>query len=296
MLTPVVLIGIAAGALVFVGSLVAVFLLLRQGGSFDRMTQEAVGLPATLGEQKPLLYDELLEKSQRLSARPPPLGKDRALEGRRVCVRDFEVSSDVADLFAISCGQPRGGIFRDLRFDADEMIWRYLPHGPFASLAEFKSFYSAEQPHARHFVVADRESKQAIGMLMLGDHSPRNLRIELMGVWLAPAFQGTAALTEVVLLVLTYLFDSGYRRVEWRCDGHNVRARRAAHSLGFTFEGVMRKHRIIKNCNCDTVVFAAINSEWGVVEEHLQHKLRQALQKEEANAQAEDESDNKKTR
>ncbi|KAE9015316.1 hypothetical protein PF011_g7677 [Phytophthora fragariae] len=296
MLTPMVLIGIAAGALVFVGSLLAVFLLLRQGGSFDRMTQEAVGLPTTLGELKPLLYDELLEKAQKLSARPPPLGADRLLEGRRVCVRDFDASTDVADLFAISCGQPRGGIFRDLRFDADEMIWRHLSHGPFASPAEFKSCYCAEETHARHFVVTDRESKQAVGMLTLGQHSPRNLRIELMDVWLAPAFQGTAALTEVVLLVLKFLFGNGYRRVEWRCDGHNVRARRAAHSLGFTFEGVMRKHRIVKKCNCDTVVFAAINSEWGVVEEHLQHKLHQALQKEEANAQAGAESDNKKTR
>ena len=119
------------------------------------------------------------------------------------------------------------------------------------------------------------------------EHSPNNLRIELMHLWLSPAFQGTNTLTEVVLLLLKYLFDNGYRRVEWRCDGHNVRARRAAHSLGFTFEGVMRKHRIIKKCNGDTVVFAAINSEWGVIEEHLQHKFRQGLQKEDANEETE---------
>ncbi|KAG7382776.1 hypothetical protein PHYPSEUDO_004350 [Phytophthora pseudosyringae] len=296
MLTPVVLIGIAAGAMVFVGSLLAVFLLLRQGGSFDRMTQEAVGLPATLGEQKPLLYDELLEKATTLELRPPPLGADKLLEGESVCVRDFAGSTDAADLFAISCGQPRGGIFRDLTFDADEMIWRYLPHGPFTSVAEFKSFYSDVEAGARHFVLLEHKSKQPIGMVTLGEHSPRNLRIELMNLWLAPAFQGTAALTEVVLLLLKYLFDNGYRRVGWRCDGHNVRARRAAHSLGFTFEGVMRKHRIVKKCNCDTVVFAAINSDWGVMEEHLQHKLHQALQKEGSRAPAEGETEKKKTR
>jgi len=144
-------------------------------------------------------------------------------------------------------------------------------------------------------VLVDKEGKQPIGMVTLGAHSPRNLRLELMDLWLAPAFQGTAALTDVVLLLLKYLFDSGYRRVEWRCDGHNVRARRAAHSLGFTFEGVMRKHRIVKNCNCDTVVFAAINSEWGVIEEHLQHKLRQALEKAETKP-ADGETETKKTR
>ncbi|KAG3109641.1 hypothetical protein PI124_g11337 [Phytophthora idaei] len=296
MLTPVVLIGIAAGAMVFVGSLLAVFLLLRQGGSFDRMAQEAVGLPAKLGEQKPLLYDELLDKAKTLGIRPPPLGTNKVLGGERVCVRDFVASGDVADLFAVSCGEPRGGIFRGLTFDADEMIWRYLPHGPFASVTDLKEFYSTEQTDARHFVLTERENKQPIGMVTLGEHSPRNLRIELMNLWLAPAFQGTAALAEVVLLLLKYLFDNGYRRVEWRCDGHNVRARRAAHSLGFTFEGVMRKHRIIKGCNCDTVVFATINSEWGVMEEHLQHKLRQALQKEESSASADGEAEKKKTR
>ncbi|POM57371.1 GNAT family acetyltransferase [Phytophthora palmivora] len=296
MLTPVVLIGIAAGAMVFVGSLLAVFLLLRQGGSFDRMTQEAIGLPTSLGEQKPLLYDELLEKAKLLGARPVLLGVDKALEGKRVSVRDFVPSKDVVDLFAVSCGEPQGGIFRDLTFDADEMIWKYLPYGPFASVTEFKRFYCSEEADARHFVLTERESKQPIGMVTLGKHSPRNLRIELMNLWLTPAFQGTVALTEVVLLLLRHLFDNGYRRVEWGCDGHNVRARRAAHSLGFTFEGVMRKHRIVKNCNCDTVVFAAINSEWGVIEDHLQHKLRQALQKEETSASANADTERKKVR
>ncbi|KAG7394954.1 hypothetical protein PHYBOEH_004436 [Phytophthora boehmeriae] len=294
MLTPAVLLGIAAGTLVFVGSLVAVLMLLRYGGSFDRMTQEAVGLPAKLGEQKPLLYDELLVKAQRLSTRPPPL--ETPLEGQFVCVRDFDAEKDVANLFAISSGEPLGGIFRDLTFDADEMIWKYLAHGPFASVADFQRFYSTETADARHFVVVGRESKQSIGMVTLGEHSPRNLRVELKDLWLSPAFQGSAALPEVVLLLLTHLFSNGYRRVEWRCDGHNVRGRRAAHSLGFGFEGVMRKHRIVKNCNCDTVVFAAINSEWAVMEEHLLHKCGQALQKAQSSDGSPGEDEDKKMR
>lgn len=115
-------------------------------------------------------------------------------------------------------------------------------------------------------------------MLTLRHHSPRNLRVEIDSLWLTPAFQGTrGVLAETVLLLLTHLFEAvGYRRVEWRCDGHNVRGRRAAHSLGFTFEGVLRKHRIVKDCNYDTVVFAAINSEWPAMKEQLGSKLRQA--------------------
>lgn len=116
-------------------------------------------------------------------------------------------------------------------------------------------------------------------MLSLSDHSPRDLRIAIDSLWLAPAFQGTPVLMESVLLLLTHLFeDVGYRRVEWKCDGHNVRARRAAHSLGFTFEGVLRKHMVVKMCNRDSVVFAAINSEWPVMKDHLLAKLQQARQ------------------
>lgn len=121
-----------------------------------------------------------------------------------------------------------------------------------------------------------------IGLLTLGEHSPRDLRVAIDCVWLTPSFQGSGsssganagALVDTVLLMLTHLFAVGYRRVEWRCDGHNVRARRAGHSLGFVFEGVLRKHRVVKNCNCDTVVFAAINSEWPVMREHLEARLQ----------------------
>lgn len=114
-------------------------------------------------------------------------------------------------------------------------------------------------------------------MLTLGDHSPRDLRVAIDSLWLAPAFQGSTVLMESVLLLLTHLFeDVGYRRVEWKCDGHNVRARRAAHSLGLTFEGVLRKHMVVKSCNRDSVVFAAINSEWPVMKDHLLAKMQQA--------------------
>jgi RimJ/RimL family protein N-acetyltransferase len=92
-------------------------------------------------------------------------------------------------------------------------------------------------------------------------------------MWLVPSFQNTTASAESVMLVLQYLFKMGYRRVEWRCDGHNVRARKAAHNFGFSFEGVLRKDSIVKKSNCDTVVFSVINNEWPTVRDHLLRKL-----------------------
>lgn len=122
-------------------------------------------------------------------------------------------------------------------------------------------------------------------MVTLSNHAPRDLRVQIDALWLAPAFQGAGALAKSVLLLLTHLFETiGYRRVEWRCDGHNVRARRAAHSLGFVFEGVLRKHAIVKQSNCDAVVFAAINSEWPMMKDQLQQTVARAQAAAEASA------------
>lgn len=108
MLAPVVLWGIAAGATVFVATIVAVFFLLQHGGSFDRMKQEAAGMPTSLGELKPLLYDELLEKARAMATAPAPLGSATPLRGEFVCIRDFEGDQeDIDALFRISNGEPQ---------------------------------------------------------------------------------------------------------------------------------------------------------------------------------------------
>ncbi|TMW55809.1 hypothetical protein Poli38472_008457 [Pythium oligandrum] len=284
MVSTVVVIGIAAGAVVFVGTILTVFFLLHQGGSFDRMRQEAVGMPTVVGELKPQLYDELLTLANKRALKPSAL--ESPLKGELIEIRNLSAPKDIALLHAISNGNAKGGIYGDRAFDADELIWRYLSHGPFKTEADFGSKHCSDLPDNRHFVIVEGKTKQPIGMLSLKRHSPQDLRVEIGDIWLVPAFQGSGALTEVVLLMLQRLFDLKYRRVEMRCDGHNVRARRAAHSLGFTFEGVLRKHAIVKECNRDTVIFAAINSDWPAIEEHLKGKLASALAKINAESEA----------
>ena len=135
-------------------------------------------------------------------------------------------------------------------------------------------------------------------MISLSDHSGENLRIAISGLWITPHFQGTHVLGECIYLMLDRLFSMNYRRVEFKVDGHNVRARRAAHSLGFTFEGVQRKHRIVKDSNCDTVMFAATNSDWNAIKDQLGSRIQAAVEtaravKAEANKK---EQENKKTK
>ena len=75
--------------------------------------------------------------------------------------------------------------------------------------------------------------------------------------------QRTPAATEAIYLVARHTFDDlGYRRLEWKCDALNEPSRRAAERFGFTFEGVFRKHMVVKGRNRDTAWYAITDDEW----------------------------------
>ncbi|RYE53147.1 MAG: N-acetyltransferase, partial [Rhizobiaceae bacterium] len=69
--------------------------------------------------------------------------------------------------------------------------------------------------------------------------------------------------TEVHYLMARHVFDDlGYRRYEWKCDNGNAASKVTAVRLGFSFEGVFRKHMLSRGKNRDTAWFAMINDEW----------------------------------
>ena len=83
----------------------------------------------------------------------------------------------------------------------------------------------------------------------------------------APAAQGSPATSEAALLLLDHLFALGYRRVEWKCNALNARSVAAAARLGFSAEGVFRKHLIVAGVagaahSRDTAWFSLLDDEW----------------------------------
>ncbi|KAH9080936.1 hypothetical protein Ae201684P_008022 [Aphanomyces euteiches] len=240
--------GIVVGFVVFLATLAAVFFLLYCGGSFERMKHEAAGMPTSLDQEKPQLYDELLEKAASLPLKPAAF----SLDGQFVKLRPLDSMSKsiVGTLFDISSGKALSGIYGGKQYDADALIWRFMLSGPYQSVEEFARHRCTEVDNQRIFMRA------ATSLLAC-----------------------TGVHREVVFLLLDALFAASYRRVEWRTDGFNVRSRKAAHGLGFTMEGVLRKHMIVRGANRDTVVFAALNSEWPVIKEMLTTKLTAMMQK-----------------
>jgi RimJ/RimL family protein N-acetyltransferase len=54
----------------------------------------------------------------------------------------------------------------------------------------------------------------------------------------------------------------GYRRLLWKCNALNAPSRRAAARLGFTHEGELRAHMVIKGRRRDSSYFSILDDEW----------------------------------
>lgn len=216
---------------------------------------------------------DVLERRARLPLKPEPV----TLRGDFVRLEPVDMQRHLAGLYAVSNGSPIALGGRSLgAYDADELIWRYLFGGPFASLEAFADYVRAQvnAPNGLPFCVVDLPTGQPIGMTNYLNNTPEHLRIELGSIWYSPIAQRTAANTEATALMLGHAFALGYRRVEWKCDARNERSRRAALRMGFQFEGIQQQHMIVKGRSRDTAWFRVLDGEWPGVQAYLEGLLR----------------------
>ena len=189
-----------------------------------------------------------------IPARPPVR---EVLAGDRVELRPLDAQRHAADLFAAAESD-------DAR-SRDPGLWDFLAYGPFASGDELAG-WAAEQERSDDplfFAVVDRATGRAGGMASFLRIEPAHGCIEIGHIWFGPALQRTPHATEAIYLLARHAFDAlGNRRLEWKCDAANARSRRAAVRLGFTFEGIFRRHMVVKGRNRDTAWFAMLDHEW----------------------------------
>lgn len=153
-------------------------------------------------------------------------------------------------------------------FDAAEHAgdsFAYLSCGPFSTKAEMDSFIAAHAalPETAFWAVRPTSSGRASGFLSLMNIEPQNAAIELGNIWFGPELQRTRAATEAMFLLLRHAADElGYRRLVWKCNALNAPSRRAAERLGFTYEGILRAHMVVKGHERDTAMFSITAAEW----------------------------------
>jgi len=156
-------------------------------------------------------------------------------------------------------------LWRAAQAPGAETSWDYLGYGPFASedaMAAFVADFAANHdPMA--WAVRPITTGVVTGWLTLMEIQPRNAAIELGHIWFGPPMQRTRAGTEAMFLLLRMAADElGYRRLVWKCNALNAPSRRAADRLGFTYEGTLRAHMIVKGGRRDTAFFSILDDEW----------------------------------
>jgi 2,3-bisphosphoglycerate-dependent phosphoglycerate mutase len=103
--------------------------------------------------------------------------------------------------------------------------------------------------------------------------------VEIGNTWLNPRAWGTGANTEAKYLLMRHAFeDEGYLRVEFKTDALNERSRPALEKVGATFEGVARKHQLVRGGERrDSAWYAVIDDDWPEVRASLEQQLRAGM-------------------
>jgi len=104
---------------------------------------------------------------------------------------------------------------------------------------------------------------------------PEDRVLEIGNTWLHPSAWGTGANTEAKYLLLRHAFeDERYLRVEFKTDATNARARAALAALPAEFEGVFRKHMLVRGGERrDSAWYAVIDDDWPKVKASLERRL-----------------------
>ena len=104
---------------------------------------------------------------------------------------------------------------------------------------------------------------------------PQHLRVEIGNTWMNPSMWNTGANVEAKYLLLRHAFEEhGFRRVEFKTDAKNERARRALAALPAEFEGIHRKHMVVRGGERrDSAWYAVIDDDWPEVKAALERRL-----------------------
>ncbi len=162
---------------------------------------------------------------------------------------------------------------------AQDSDWSLMPIDAGASESEFRRWLGVELERARAgsaapFAIVWRESARAIGATHYHEIRAEHRRLEIGGSWLARAFWRSGANLEAKLLLLEHAFGLGYQRVEFKAHPDNARSREALEALPARFEGILRKHMIVRDGQSrDSAYYSIVDDEWPAVRANLERRL-----------------------
>ena len=154
----------------------------------------------------------------------------------------------------------------------DPNIWTYMLT---TDVDEWLRAMLAEQEAGQRVQFAVSYQGDVVGSTSYMSLAPEHLSLEIGNTWMNPSSWGTGANIEAKYLLLRHAFETvGCRRVEFKTDAGNERARAALAAIPARFEGVHRKHMLVRGgVRRDSAWYAVIDDEWPEVKQTLEQRL-----------------------
>jgi RimJ/RimL family protein N-acetyltransferase len=125
------------------------------------------------------------------------------------------------------------------------------------------------------FAVLDAATGAPIGSTRYLTLRPEHRGLEIGWTWLMPAAWRTGANVETKLLLLEHAFERlDCIRVEFKTDARNERSRAALEALPARFEGIFRKHMLVRGGELrDSAYYSVVDDDWPAVRANLERRL-----------------------
>jgi len=187
------------------------------------------------------------------------LSRPADIIGRTVRLEALEANRHLDAMYNITSGEAS---LEDKSYDPNE-VWGFLDFGPFSDPQELrKSPVFLRQSDEAAFAIVEGVTDRVIGVIIMSKDDPKNLNLQLELPIVKPSADGTVEQIEACFLLLDRLFALGYRRVQLTCDTQDAAGKKLAGRLGFTQEGMIPKHMVVKEANRDSNIYGMLNSDW----------------------------------
>lgn len=162
----------------------------------------------------------------------------------------------------------------------DERAWRWLSVPQPQTRRDFRAYLDGALANAAAgteipFATVRVADGRVLGSTRYLALRPEHRSVEIGWTWLTPEAWGTGANVEAKLLMLEHAFGPlGCLRVELKTDAQNERSRGALAALPAQFEGIHRKHMLVRGGERrDSAWYSILDDEWPDVRANLLRRL-----------------------
>ena len=164
----------------------------------------------------------------------------------------------------------------------DSRTWRWLSVVQPSTRGELDDWVASALAAARagtEIPLVTLHEERVVGSTRFLALRPEHGSLEIGWTWLHPSAWGTGVNVEAKLLMLRHAFEAwNCRRVELKTDALNERSRGAMEAMGARFEGIHRKHMLVRDGeNRDSAWYSVTDDEWPSVRDGLTARLERVL-------------------